>query len=196
MYNLFLRSSLLAVLSASLIGCASSYVVTENTKQKMSELNDKSAQQLVSSLLKKSEYGGGFCIGGLKMTSGYEDHDKLSLKEDGTLTFAARFVANTEITGVRVYSNLNTVSVGTREEWRKGEFAMNLDEIQSIRVKDTDGSVSSTFCEGYIPGKLVMVQGDGNLGFFINVKESQLDDLMAGLLHFSDNAKLKQGLGF
>ena len=196
MHKLAFRSLLFTVLSSLLIGCASNYVVTEQTKQRMSELDNKSAQQMLSSLLKRSEHGGGFCIGGLKMTSGYEDHDKLSLREDGTLSFAAKYVANFEFTDVKVYSNLNMVSVGTKEEWKKGLFAINLDEIQSIRVKDTDGSFSSTFCEGFTPGKLVMIQSDGDIGFFINVKDAQLDNLMAGLLHFSDNAKLKAGLGF
>ncbi|MCK7596266.1 hypothetical protein M0G74_03165 [Microbulbifer sp. CAU 1566] len=191
-----LTSLMISALSALLIGCASSYTVTEQTKNRMAELNDQAAQQLLSTLLTKSEYGGGFCIGGLKMTSGFQDHDKLSVQEDGTLTFAAKFVANAEITGVRVLSNTNTVSITTKKEWRKGQFAMNLDEIKSIRVKDTDGSFSSTFCEGLSPGKLVMVEGAGDLGFFINVKDDQLDNLMAGLLHFSKNTSLKQGLGF
>jgi hypothetical protein len=195
MTKYFVSTILSALLIFILSGCSSSYIVSEKSKSLLRSIDNSSARNLLLQRLKKSDNGGGFCIGGLKMRSDYKNHNSLKLDAKGNLSFVASYVEKTTITGFH-FIGISNVTMDTKEDWAVGEFSVNLNKVKTIRVKDTSGSFTSTFCEGLIPGKLVIVQGDNGLGFFINVTENEIDNVIAGLLYFAKNADLKEGLGF
>ncbi|MDC0598632.1 hypothetical protein OAP18_02165 [Gammaproteobacteria bacterium] len=180
---------------ALLTSCASPYQITDNSRTILQSLDSESAPTMLLSHLRKTDTGGGFCIGGLSMRSGYKTHEQLTLDNDGTLHFIADYISGSHYTGATLISGPVRTPV-IEYDWDAGEFAFDLTDITSIRVKNTSGSFYDTFCQEYVQGKLVMALGEDDLSFYINVQEADLDEVIASLTFFADDAKLKEGLGF
>ena len=178
-----------------LSGCASQYQITETTRSTLATLQPDSARNLLYSYMTKSEKGGGFCIGSLVMSSIYSSHDQLMLDEQGNLEFVGRWHTIYDLQGFTRLEKVDDYPTNVPDHWEAARFKTNLSKIDVIRVKDTSGDFGETFCPGLIPGKLIMVTGENQMGFFINVAPSELDNALAGLLFFSKDAELKEGLG-
>lgn len=166
--------------------CASTYVLSDKSKQYLSSMDKATAEKNVEKLSQLSSGAGGLCLAGSLHTS----PGTVAKVQDNKLHFVATYE---ETTGYSTSGSGAGLTVSRHYTVKKGEYAITLNALKRIRIVDGN---SIPACQYDGSGKIVIVYGGDGIDGMINVTEDNLDLLIASLHYLSPNAKLSQGVGF
>ncbi|WP_114418277.1 hypothetical protein [Marinospirillum perlucidum] len=177
--------------------CASSYQLNRETQSLLAQLDATQARNLLHGYMMKDERGGGFCVGGMTQRSGYQTHDQLMLTTRGELNFLGHWQASPGLKGFTLIEEVENYPLELPQGWQAGRLQVDLTEIETIRIKDTKGIEGESFCEGLLPGKLILASAEaGQTSMYINVVPEHLNRALAGLRYFARDAEMLEGTGF
>ena len=167
-------------------GCSSPYVMSDTAKRHLSGMNRQTAEKNIEKLSRRSKQAGGLCLAGSLHTG----PDTVPVIDSGKLRFAASY----EVTrGYTTSPSAGGISVQRHYTVHKGEFAININSLKSIRI--VSGNTIPA-CQYDGSGKIVIIADTDGIDGMINVIDADLDLLIASLHYLSPKAELKEGAGF
>lgn len=188
------RKSWLLVCALLLVGCASSYKLSDDGLKFRNSLTDARALSEVQKYASKSAAQAGVCAA--HTNDQFMQANPVAVKE-GFLVFNSF---------IKVMTGVSTSSVGVgmattiSSDHRPAVFRMDLKKLDKIRVfGETKGLCVPAAASGYVvmidtKGVADSAKAEAN-AVMINVSKGNVDNLVAALSFLSPNARLIEGAG-